>query len=80
MGEIENPGQSKIPAVDRRVEDVVSQDEMKLQDKTKERLMDELRRLRRRVSELEVLEIERRRTQEALKESENRTRALLNWP
>ena len=61
-------------------EDAVLQDEMKLQDKTKERLMDELRKLRRRVSELEALEIERRRTQEALKESENRTRALLNAP
>jgi hypothetical protein len=59
---------------------VVLRDEMKLQDNTKERLRDELGRLRRRVSELEVLEIERRRTHEALKESKNRARALLNAP
>jgi PAS domain S-box-containing protein len=49
-------------------------------DKEYERLTDELETLRRRVSELETLEVERNRAQEALKESENRARALLNAP
>jgi hypothetical protein len=42
--------------------------------------LDELDRLRRRVSGLEVLEIERRHTQGALKEDKNRTYPLLNAP
>ena len=53
---------------------------MRPQDKEDERLTDELERLRRRVSELEMLEIERNRAQEALSESENRARALLDAP
>ncbi|MBN1832143.1 MAG: PAS domain S-box protein [Deltaproteobacteria bacterium] len=50
------------------------------QNKEDERLTGELERLRRRVSELEMLEIERKQAQEALRESENRARALLDAP
>ena len=53
---------------------------MRPQDREDERFTDELERLRRRISELEMLEIERKRAQEALSESENRARALLNAP
>jgi PAS domain S-box-containing protein len=53
---------------------------MRPQNKEDKRLADELERLRRRVSELEMLEIERNRAQEALSESENRARALLDAP
>jgi PAS domain S-box-containing protein len=50
------------------------------QDKTKEQLLSEIQALRRRVSELEALETGHRRTEEALRESEETTRALLNAP
>ncbi len=52
--------------------------EMKDQHKTDERLIDELTQLRRRVPELEALEAEREKAEEALRESEARTRSILN--
>jgi PAS domain S-box-containing protein len=49
-------------------------------DKTKEQLLLENTALRQQVCELEVLEAEHRRTEEALRESEETARALLNAP
>jgi PAS domain S-box-containing protein len=45
-------------------------------EKTKEQLIEELQRLRQRVVELEASEAERKRTEEALQESEKNFRAL----
>ncbi len=45
---------------------------MKDEEKTKEQLVNELVELRRRLTELEVREIERKRREEALRESERR--------
>ena len=45
---------------------------MKGEDKTKEQLINELAGLRQRVAELETLESERKRVEEALRESESR--------
>ncbi len=53
---------------------------MRPQNREDKCLTGELERLRRRVSELEMLEIERQQAQEALSESENRARALLDAP
>ena len=53
---------------------------MRPQNREDRCLTGELERLRRRISELEMLEIERKQTQEALSESENRARALLDAP
>ncbi len=53
---------------------------MRPRDREDEHLRIELEKLRRRISELEALEIERKQAQEALSESENRARALLNAP
>ena len=49
---------------------------MKDQDKTKEQLVNELAEMRRRMAELEASEPERKRTGEALRESEERFRDL----
>ena len=50
---------------------------MKDQHKTKEELIKELKKLRQRVSKFEAAEIERRDTEQALRESEARNRAIL---
>jgi PAS domain S-box-containing protein len=47
------------------------------QDKTKEQLISELGELRQRVAELEAVETERRRAEEALWESEERFRSII---
>jgi PAS domain S-box-containing protein len=49
---------------------------MKDQKKTKEQLVQELAELRQRIAELEVLEVEHKRAEEALRESEERYRSL----
>jgi PAS domain S-box-containing protein len=49
---------------------------MKDSAKTKQQLVNELAELRRRISELEALEAEHKRAEEALKESEERYRSL----
>ena len=50
---------------------------MKDERKTKEQLINELAELRQRIAELEALETERRRAEEALRESEERHRTLI---
>jgi len=50
---------------------------MKDKDKTKEQLINELTELRQRVTELEALEAERQRAEEALRESETRYRVIV---
>ncbi len=50
---------------------------MKDQDKTKEKLVNELRELRQRIAELEAAEIEYERVEEALRESEERYRDIV---
>ena len=49
---------------------------MKDQDKTREQLINELAEMRQRIAELEASETERKRTGEALRESEERFRDL----
>ncbi len=49
-------------------------------EKSREQLLQEVAALRRRVAELEEVEAGRRRTEEALRESEETARALLNAP
>lgn len=49
---------------------------MKDEDKTKEQLIQELKELRQRINGLEVSEVERQRTEEALRESEKRFRLI----
>jgi PAS domain S-box-containing protein len=51
---------------------------MKDQDKTKEQLISELADLRQRVAELEAADTERKRAEEALRESEEDLRAIFN--
>jgi PAS domain S-box-containing protein len=51
---------------------------MKDQDKTKEQLTSELADLRQRVAELEAADTERKRAEEALRESEEDLRAIFN--
>jgi len=51
---------------------------MKDEHKTKGRLINELVEMRRRITELETLEAERKRAKEALRESEGRYRMLFN--
>ena len=53
---------------------------MKDDRKTKKQLINELAELRQRVAELEAVETERKRAEEALRESEEIARALLNAP
>jgi PAS domain S-box-containing protein len=50
---------------------------MKDEDKSNEQLLDELVKLRRRVAELEKCEVERKRAEEALPESEEKYRSLV---
>lgn len=45
-------------------------------DKTKEQMMNELVELRQRITQLETLETEHKRVEEALRESENEIRAI----
>lgn len=49
---------------------------MRINDKTKEQLIEESAVMRQRITELEKLETERRKTEESLKESEKRFRVL----
>jgi PAS domain-containing protein len=49
---------------------------MKDRDKTKKQLINELIEMRRRIAELEISEIERKRAEEALKRSEEKYRIL----
>ncbi|MCK4794132.1 MAG: PAS domain S-box protein, partial [Desulfobacteraceae bacterium] len=49
---------------------------MRDQDKTKAQLIDELAQMRHQVDELEVLQTERKRTEEMLRENENKFRLL----
>lgn len=49
---------------------------MKDEDKTREQLVTELKEMCHRITELEELEVTRKRTEEALRESENRFRTL----
>ena len=51
---------------------------MKDQDKTKEQLIKELAELRQRAAELEAADTERKRAEEALRESEGRYRTLID--
>jgi len=51
---------------------------MKDEDKTKEQLINELAVLRQRITELEAVEAEHKRVEEALHESEERHRSLVN--
>ncbi len=50
---------------------------MKDKDKTKEQLVNELEDMRQRVAELEASEIQRKRAQEALRQSEEKYRTLV---
>jgi PAS domain S-box-containing protein len=50
---------------------------MKDEDKTKEQLVHELKKMRQRVVELETTEAERKRAEEALRQSENKYKTLL---
>ena len=49
---------------------------MKDEDKTKEQLIDELREIRRRITDLETSEAERKQAEETLRESEKKFRSL----
>jgi PAS domain S-box-containing protein len=51
---------------------------MEDQDKTKEQLVNELVELRQRIADLEKLEVKRKRTEEALRKSEERHRTILD--
>ena len=51
---------------------------MEDQDKTKEQLVNELVELRQRIADLEKLEVKRKRTEEALRKSEERYRTILD--
>jgi PAS domain-containing protein len=53
---------------------------MKDEDKTKEQLVNELVELRQRITQLEKSETSRKWAEEALRESEETARALLNAP
>jgi signal transduction histidine kinase len=64
----------------KRSRPIGKKDSMHDQEETKEQLHLELAVLRRRVSELEALEADRQRTEEALRQSEDTARALLNAP
>ena len=51
---------------------------MEDQDKTKEQLVNELAELHQRIADLEKLEVKRKRTEEALRKSEERYRTILD--
>ena len=53
---------------------------MKDEAKTEEQLLDELAELRRQIATLESIDIERRRSEEALRQSEERYRLFLPKP
>ena len=55
----------------------ISRDEMRNKDKTKQQLLDELALSHQRITQLERLEVERRKTEEALRESEEKHRNLV---